>query len=180
MRRILNNLGNVILTILIILLIGYGFAFFELKIMLKKYPEIFGHAFILVKDNSMVSRVYKDDVVIVKKNAKYQEGDIVLILNSKSNYVLSTVIGTDSFSTTTKCETCSKPEAPVDNSQVLGKAVGRMVFVGKIIRFFKNKLVLVLLAIFGIGCLVASRFVKYTPYVKKKKTKSNKNNELQS
>ena len=180
MRRILNNLGNIILTILIILLIGYGFAFFELKIMLKKYPEVFGHAFILVKDNKMVSKFYKDDIVIVKKNADYQEGEVVLVLTNKNGYMLSTVVGKDSFSTTTRCETCSKNDAPVDNSQVLGKAVGRMLFVGKLIRFFKKKIVLILLALFGVGCLIASRFVTYTPYVKKKKPEKKENNEIQS
>ena len=68
-RRIFNDIGNVILTILVLLLIGYGFAFFELKIMLKDHPELFGHTFVLIHDNKMVSDFYKDDIAIVKKDA---------------------------------------------------------------------------------------------------------------
>lgn len=181
-RRLFNDIGNVILTILVLLLIGYGFAFFELKIMLKDHPELFGHTFVLIHDNKMVSDFYKDDIAIVKKDAEYNIGDRVLILSSKKGYVLSTVIASDSVSTTTQCNTCSKPEAPVDNSQVIGKAVAKIRYLGKLIRFFKKKIVLFILALLGIGCIVASRFAAYKPNVRKKKVKkeNKENNEVQS
>lgn len=181
-RRKFNELGNVILTILVLLLIGYGFAFFELKIMLKDYPELFGHSFVLVKDNKMVSDFYKDDIAIIKKDAKYNIGDRVLILTDKKGYMISTVIASDAISTTTQCNTCSKPETPVDNSQVIGKAVAKIRYLGKLIRFFKKKIVLFILGLSGVGCIVASRFLAYTPDVRKKKPKKQKkdNNSIQS
>ena len=174
-KRLVNNIGNVILTILVLLLIGYGFAFFELKIMLKDYPELFGYAFVLVNDNKMVDTFYKDDIAIVKKGDDYRVGDKVLVYNDKT-YRLSTVIATDAVSTTTQCSTCSKPEKPVDNSQIIGRAPAKIAYLGKLIRFFKKKLVLYLLAFAGIGCIVASRFIAYKPEVRKKKTK----NKIQS
>ena len=53
MKKSLNFIGNFILTLLIILLIIYGWAYFEMKILLKPYPEFFGFVFFIQEDNKM-------------------------------------------------------------------------------------------------------------------------------
>ena len=53
MGRFVHAIGNVFLTILIMLLIVYGWAFIEVKLLLKSQPELFGYVFYIQEDESM-------------------------------------------------------------------------------------------------------------------------------
>lgn len=163
MNKFINALGKSILTLLVILLIGYGWAFFEMKIMLKSYPELLGYLFYQVETEDMFPDFNEDDVVIVKKNADYITGERVLYLTENSEYKLGTVVHTDSLSTTTKCDTCSQNNAPIDNSTVIGKAVGKVSAFGKFINFFRQKWFLTSLAVLGFIFIVASQYIHETP-----------------
>ena len=167
MRKTLNTLGNVLLTILVMILVFYGIAFVEMKIMLKKNFEIFNYSFVIVQDKSMIKDFQKGDIAIIDRDMDYDIGEKVLYIDNKGKYVISNVIYKDSVSITTKCNTCSKDSEPIENSKVIGKAFAKIGYLGWIIIFFKKKLVLILLAIFGMSCLIASRFVKYEPKVER-------------
>lgn len=167
MRRILNTLGNVLLTILVMLLVFYGIAFVEIKIMLKDNFEIFNYTFVIVKDKSMVTDFQKGDIAIVNRNLEYDMGDKVLYINNKDKYVISNVMYKDSISITTRCNTCSKDSEPIENSKVIGRVFAKISYLGWLIILFKKKIVLIILALFGLGCLIASRFVKYEPKVER-------------
>lgn len=168
MQRLVNGIGNALITVLVMLLLAYGWAFFEIKILLKDNPELFGYTFVLVKDNLMITDFYENDIAIVKRNASYDIGDKVLVLSDKDGYVLRTVMNVDNLSTITKCNTCSKNDEPVDNSAVIGKAIAKIAKLGFIIKFFKKKIVLIILGLLGFGCIIASHFIKYVPEVKRK------------
>ena len=172
MKKILNILGNILLTILVILLIGYGWAFVEMKIMLKSNPEMFGYVFFQQKSDDMMTDFYPGDIVIVKKNAEYNPGDRILYLDEDSEYNIQTVVSVDSVSTTTKCNTCSMNNPAIDNSQVIGRVVGKFAFLGKFITFFIQKWVIMTVAILGFTCVIVSQYLKSTPIKRVKKVAS--------
>ena len=169
MKKLVNGIGNALITVLVMLLIAYGWAFFEIKILLKDNPELFGYTFVLVKDNLMITDFYENDIAIVKRNESYSPGDKVLVLSDKDGYILRTVVNVDNISTITKCNTCSKNDEPVDNSAVIGKATAKIAKLGFVIKFFKKKIVLIILGLLGFGCIIASHFIKTAPEVKRKK-----------
>lgn len=169
MKNFVHAIGNAILTILVMLLIGYGWAFFEIKIMLKSNPELFGYIFYQQKEDDMVPTFNVDDIVIIKKDENFQSGDRIMYLDQNSDFKIQTVVATDAISTTTKCDTCNINNAPIANSTILGKAVGKIAYFGKFIDFFKQKWFLVLLATSGFGCVIASQYMRTNNTVKKEK-----------
>lgn len=163
MKRFLYTFGNVLLTILVMLLIVYGWAFVELKIMLKSNPEIFGYVFYQQKTDNMKDDFNVDDIVIIKKNDTFQAGDIVMFLTEEAEYKVEKVVRTDNLSTTTKCNTCIEEGSPIDNSTVIGRAVGKIAYLGKFINFFKRKEVLVVISLIGFACVIASQYIQVKP-----------------
>lgn len=166
MKSLLNTLGNVLLTVLVMLLIGYGWAFFEIKIMLKTNPEIFGYMFYQQNTDDMEEDFHVDDIIIIKKNDTFKAGDIIMYLTEDNEKKVHRVVSTDAVSTTTKCNKCESNNAPIDNSTVLGRAVGKIAYFGKFINFFKKKAVLVTIAVIGFIFVVASQYIKVNPVKK--------------
>ena len=165
MKRMLYAFGNILLTILVMLLIAYGWAFFEIKILLKSNPELFGYIFYQQKSDDMMTDFNIDDIIIIEKHATYNPGDRVLYLQD-DEYKVHTVVSVDSVSTVTKCNTCLENNAPIDNSTVIGRVVGKLMFVGKFINFFKQKAVLVTVAIIGFACVIISQYIDTKPVKK--------------
>ncbi len=164
MKRLMNTLGSILLTILVILLIGYGWAFIEIKIRLKPQPSIFGYAFFQVKDNDMVPDFNKTDVVIAKQDDNFKAGDVILYLDSKdSTYKAHYVVSTNENETVTKCAICESNNAPISNNNVVGRAIGKVYFLGSIIQFFKNKVILAFIGIVGLTFLVISQYMEFKP-----------------
>jgi len=162
MGRFLDAMGKSILTVLVLLLIGYGWAFFEMKIMLKNNPELFGYIFYQQNTDDMIPDFIKDDIVVIKKNASYNPGDIVLYLTEDGDYRVETVTYHDAISTSVKCAACDE-NVTVGNSNILGRAIGKISYFGKVINFFKQKWFLVTLAIVGFIFVVVSQYIHDTP-----------------
>lgn len=179
MRRLLYGLGNFLLTILIIVVVCYGWVYVEQKFMAKPYPEIFDYTFYLVKDNTMAPDLVKDDVVIIDKKAKYDVGDSILFRSADDDkYKVHKIVTYDGSSTTTKCNTCEVEDKPIDSTQIVGKAIAKLSYVGIIIRYLTKKEVLLGLLIGGLLLELLSGLFKYKPKVKKvepKKTETNAN-----
>lgn len=168
MKRFLHALGNAFLTVVTILLVVYGWMFVEVKLMLKSYPELFGYVFYLQENTDMSPQFEEQDVILVKKNAEYNTGDIIMYFDSKDSlYKIHNVVSIDNKSVTTICANCDSSNAPVSKDNVVGKAVGKVMFMGAIVAFFSKKFVLVLLALVGVTCLVVSQYVEYKPNRKK-------------
>lgn len=164
MRTLLHSLGNVFLTFLVIILIIYGWVFVEIKFLLKSQPEIFGYAFYIQPDASMSPAIEKNDVVIIKKDSEYKEGDTILYFDGEDSlYKVQAVVNTDANSTTTRCSQCKEDSEPISNDNIVGKATGKVAFMGKIILFFKQKAVLFAIALIGVIFLVISQYMEYKP-----------------
>ncbi len=169
MKKLLHTLGNIFLTILVIILIVYGWAFIEMKLLLKSQPELFGFVFYQQQEPDMTPEFEPTDVIIVKKDADFKEGDIILYFDSKdSKYKAHYVVSTDALETVTRCATCDSNNEAISNNNIVGKAIGKMYFMGAIIQFFKNKAVLITIGIVGIVFLVISQYMEFKPKTQKK------------
>lgn len=165
-KRFVYAAGNALLTILVLLLIGYGWAFIELKIMLKSQPELFGYVFYQVKDDEMVPDFNIDDIVIIKRDAPVNVGDKVFLLDG-SKYKLTNVVYMGSDTITTKCTMCPNNYDAISESTIIGKAIGKIAYFGKFINFFKQKWLLSLLAVFGFTCIISSQYMRVENDTKK-------------
>lgn len=177
MKRLLRSMGNAFLTVLMILLVGYGWAFIEIKLLLKPQPSLFSFAFYQQTYPDMVPEFETSDVVVVKKNAEFKSGDIILYFDSNDSlYKAHYVVSSDANGIITKCATCNTNNAPIKKENVVGKAVGKVLFMGSIIEFFKQKLVLVAIALAGIVLLVISQVMEFKP--KKKETVNSQEKDI--
>lgn len=147
-----------------LILIVYGWMFIEVKLLLKSYPELFGYIFFLQEEVDMSPEFELQDVVLVKKDAEYKVGDSVLYFDNKdSRYKVHVVVAMDSNTTTTKCIGCDSNNPTITNDHVFGKAVGKVMFMGAIVSFFSQRIVLIMFAIVGVACLAVSQYFEYKP-----------------
>lgn len=172
MKRFVNAFGNAVLTILIILLLGYGFVFIETKILLKSNPELFGYVFYIQPDDRMMDDFYEKDVIIIKKNETYKKGEMIFYIGDNNKYYVRRASSVSDTFTTIKCNTCINKEKQVDNQKVKGKVIGKILFLGQLISFLKNKIVIIILAAVGFASLIISQYMAYKPRKVKKKTKN--------
>lgn len=164
MKRFVHAIGNVLLTILIMLLIVYGWAFIEIKLLLKPQPELFGYVFFQQGDETMAPSFESTDVILIKKDAEINNGDIILYFDGEdSKYKAQAVVSKNGNMITTKCSTCDKDSTPIKTDNVVGKAVGKVLFMGAIISFFKQKSVLITLGVLGVVFLVISQYMEFNP-----------------
>jgi len=180
MKGFVHSIGNFFLTILFLVLLVYLWAFVEIKLLLHPQPSLFGYAFYQKNNADMAPELAEGDVVIVKKGADFQQGDIILYFDSKDSlYKMHYVVSTDSNETVTKCADCSTNNEPIKNENIVGKGVRKIFYMGNIISFFKNKVVLVLIGAVGVGFLVMSQYIEYKPH-KDENDDSNSSIEIDS
>lgn len=164
MRKFLRGIGNAFLTIVVLILIVYGWMFIEVKLRLKSYPELFGYVFFLQEEADMSPQFEVQDVIMVKKDEEYKVGDIIMYFDGKdSKYKVHNVVALDRNTTVTRCASCEKSNEPISNDAVVGKAVGKVMFMGAIVGFFSQKIVLVIFALVGVTFLVVSQYHELKP-----------------
>ncbi len=152
------------MTIVVLILIVYAWMFIEVKLLLKSYPELFGYVFYLQEGIDMTPQFDMQDVILVKKGEDYQVGDIIMYFDSKdSKYKVHNVVSKDMNTTVTKCSTCEKNDEPITKDHIVGKAVGKVMFMGAIVGFFSQKIVLIIFAVVGVVFLVISQYYELKP-----------------
>lgn len=170
MKSLLHAMGNVFLTVLTILLVIYGWIFLEIKLLLKPQPSLFGYAFYQQVEDDMSPEFDTNDIVIVKKGSDYNEGDIVLYFDSKdSKYKVHYVVSKGPSEIVTKCSSCMENNEPVSTDNIVGKAVGKVLFMGAVVEFFKRKSVLITIGVVGVFFLVISQYLEFKPKKKEEK-----------
>lgn len=163
MNRFLNIAGRMLLTLLFVLLIVYGWAFLEMKIFLKSYPQLFGYTFYLQTNDEMSPDFNDQDIILVKNFEDYEVGDRVMYMTKDGEYNIRLVTSTEMFTVNVKCATCEENVTSIDKSTVTGKAVGKIKGFGHIIGFFKQKWFLITLAVIGFGFVIASETIHEAP-----------------
>ena len=163
MNKVFNFVGKTVLTVLIILLIVYGWVFFEVKILLKNNPEFLGFIFYQQADSSMITTFSEDDIVIVQRDAEYMIGDKIMYMAEDNTHYIRTVTGISSNVVTLGCDNCKLESAEVKTNVVVGKAIGKIYGLGKFINFLKQKWLLITMAIVGIGFVIISQYIQEIP-----------------
>lgn len=119
-HKIVNIIVNILITIVILIILFCLYSFISLKIMQKKYVNIFGYTYFQVATGSMKDYINEGDVVIVKINSDYNEGDVVTYISGK-DFVTHRVIEKNDDYIITKGDNNNTNDNPIDKSLVLGK-----------------------------------------------------------
>lgn len=164
MGRFVHSIGNALLTVLVMILIVYGWVFVEMKLLLKPQPELFGYSFFLHQSDDMMPDINMNDVVIIKNNETFKSGDAVLYFDGKdSKYKLHYAVNIDSESFTVKNSIDNNVSEPISRDNIVGKAVKKVAFFGAIVSFFRQKAVLLIIGVVGIAFLIISQYMEFKP-----------------
>lgn len=113
---------NILIVIITIIALFTMYSFVELQLMDKDYVTIFGYTYFEVASGSMEPFISKDDMVIVKLDDTYQEGDVVTYyLNG--DFITHRVVKIDINTITTKGDANNTKDPAISQDSVIGRVV---------------------------------------------------------
>ncbi len=144
-----------ILTLFVILLSSIIYSFSAENILGDKMPMPFGYACSVVLSGSMEPAISVNDLVIIKKADNINVGDIVVY---QKNYSLTIhrIIQKNGKQITTQGDANNMSDEPIDIGAVKGVMVGKVPFVGAIIRILKQPVIIVILLLLAVFLLKLS------------------------
>ena len=119
-HRIIDVVISILIFIIILIILFCLYSFFSLKILQNKYVNFFGYSYFQVATGSMKDYINEGDVVIVKINSDYNEGDVITYI-SGNDFVTHRVIEKNDDYIITKGDNNNTNDNPIDKSLVLGK-----------------------------------------------------------
>ena len=119
-HKIIDIIINVLIFIIILIILFCLYSFFSLKILQNKYVNFFGYSYFQVATGSMRDYINEGDVVIVKINSDYNEGDVITYI-SGNDFVTHRVVEKNDDYIITKGDNNNTNDNPIDKSLVLGK-----------------------------------------------------------
>ena len=149
MKKILKYIGDCLCLILVVIIIISITETFFIK---NEYPFVYKTAVIL--SGSMEPTISVDDLVIVKRAEEIKKGDIIVFYDEKGNEVIHRVIDIDDDTITTQGDANNTADTPISRDKVCGKYVTKIRYVGKIIKFIKTPLGVLICFILTIIILV--------------------------
>ncbi len=139
MKKAINKVINIILDIIIFFVfIGFLIAlasFIQIKLMHRKYCNVFGYTYFQILTGSMENEINIDDDVIVKLGNKVKKGDIISY-NSGDVIVTHRIVEINDEEIITKGDANNANDEPIKKNEVIGKVI----YVGK--RFGRIKKVI--------------------------------------
>ena len=135
MKKILKNIINIMCLLLFIVI---AFSFVETIFFKNEYP--LGYKTAIILSGSMEPTLSVDDLVIVKKAEEIEPGDIVAYYDENGNKVMHRVIDVEEDTITTKGDANNTADIPISKDKVCGKYVGKIKYLGKIVKFIKTPL----------------------------------------
>lgn len=155
------NVILIFLTIIFILLNSY---IFYVKVIKKQnLVKVFGYSALIVISGSMAPELYVDDLIIIKEDS-YKENDIITF-QSENSLVTHRIIKIEDNKFYTKGDSNNVDDDPVSLSQIQGKVVYKISYVGKIVNFISSPI--------GITIFIAILFLLLTASKKQKKDEEN-------
>lgn len=122
--RIFSRIIGVFLDLLIILftfIIILGiYNIFQIKILNKDYPNIFGYTFFEVATGSMADTIQIGDIVIVKLTNEVNENDII-VFKENENFITHRLISKNENEIITKGDANNSEDKPIKEEQIIGK-----------------------------------------------------------
>ena len=146
MKKAINKIINIVLDIIIFFVfIGFLIAlasFVQIKMMHKKYCNVFGYTYFQILTGSMEKEINIDDVVIVKLGNKVKKGDIISY-NSGDVIVTHRIVEMNDEEIITKGDANNANDDPIKKADVIGKVVYVGKRFGRIKKVIKEPVVLV-------------------------------------
>lgn len=135
MKNILKYIGYCLCLMLpVIIIISIAETYF----FKNEYPFVYKTALIL--SGSMEPTLSVDDLVIVKRADEINRGDIIAFYDENGNKVMHRVIDVENNTITTQGDANNVADTPISKDKVCGKYVGKIKYLGKIIKFIKTPL----------------------------------------
>lgn len=131
-------------------------------------PMPLGYGGAVVLSGSMEPAIMVDDLIIVKEEASYEVGDVVVYQIGKM-LVVHRIVDMDAETVTTRGDANNVDDAAIDLNQVKGKVIARVPYVGKFVRMLKTPTATLTL-------LIAAVLSVELPY---RKEKNQKDEELE-
>lgn len=152
---ILLDLLIIIFTFFIILGVYY---IFQIKVLKKDYPNLFGYTFFEVATGSMADTINIGDVVVVKITKDAVENDIIVFKENES-FITHRLISKNGEEIITKGDANNSEDKPIKEEQILGKVVKTIPKVGvwKDILLSPEILILIGILIILMGFLVSRK-----------------------
>ena len=142
-KRILRRL----LLIFVGLILGLNLYFINAgKILGNKLPMPFGYGMANVLSGSMEPTFSKGTLLLVKDTKEVQEGDIV-VYQSRDELIVHRIISLSGDEVVTQGDANSVADEPFDRSQIKGKVIGWIPFLGNVAAVLKKPIAVIIILI---------------------------------
>lgn len=169
--RIIGFILDILIVLFTFLIILGLYYVFQIKVLNKDYPSMFGYTFFEVATGSMADTINIGDVVVVKITKDVKENDII-VFRENDSFVTHRLISKNSSEIITKGDANNSEDKPIKEEQILGKVIKIVPKVGiwKKIILSPEVLGLVTILIVLIGLLLSHK-----PKIEKNQNKGMKN-----
>lgn len=120
--KIVGILIDLLIILFTFLIILGAYYIFQVKILKKDYPDLFGYTFFEVATGSMSDTINIGDVVVVKITKEVNENDIVVFKENES-FIVHRLINKNENEYITKGDANNSEDKPIKEEQILGKVV---------------------------------------------------------
>ena len=138
-NQALKGAKSFILTIILVVLCFYA-VMGNTKIKGQAVPMIFGKGCAVVMTGSMEPNIPVDALIFIDETDEYEVGDVVVINKTGYNPVVHRIVSLENEEVITKGDANNTVDEPVTLSELNGKVVGYIPYVGLVINYFKTPL----------------------------------------
>ena len=138
-----KKIGIVICIVLLIILIYVVYLKFFLKV---SNINLLGYSFFIVKTGSMEPEILSGELIIVRKQDIYENGEIITYKENES-FVTHRIITIDDNIYITRGDANNENDDGVKKEDILGKVIFHSYFLGKIITDYL-KIIIIIYAVF--------------------------------
>ena len=155
-------IARIILFVVISIIIGLKLYSWNARTLIgNKMPMPFGYGFSVVLPGSMEPELKVNDLVIIKKQKSYQSNDII-VYQDDNLLVIHRIIEINGETAITKGDANEVNDPEISTTQIKGKMVMHIPFIGCIVQFIKSTIGTVLV-------LLGAVILFELPYVREKR-----------
>ncbi len=153
-RKIVDVLKYLLLFLMGMILAINLISFFSIYILKSKYSNIFGYSYFEVLTGSMRDEIKEHDIVVVKLNSDFAQGDIITYY-SDNNFITHRVQSINEDVIVTKGDANNASDTPIQKNQVIGKVVKIIPNLGIILKLITDKVTI----LFALGIIIIISYI---------------------
>lgn len=150
--KIFKKFIFIITTIILTILVSYNiYSFICINILNKDFVTINGYAFLEVVSGSMEPEINIGDIIIIDTKEKdYKKGNVVTYYDSNGLFVTHRIISIENTEIITKGDHNNTEDKPISQNDIIGRAVYKIRYAGKVLEAVKSPLTMLMILIIGI------------------------------